>query len=406
MILAGHVACGRFGFPHPANLPQMTAVAGKRLLIIGGSTRAAAWSAVRAGFQPVCADLFADLDTTEIAELVPVQDYPESLPDDVARVRADGWFYTGALENRHDLIERMQAPNTPYGSLWGAPASVLRLIRDPFWVHETLVRGGQPSPAVRPQSLPPDTSGQWMQKPLASAGGRAVSVWDRNSHIDEAVYYQQRLYGQTMSALYIRNGSNLQLLGMTRQLTDPVLTRCPGPFSYGGSIGPITPTATMAHRLKAAVDLLAKQCGLQGLFGVDFIRDDKDVPWIVEVNPRYTASVEILELALQRSLLLHCEHSPGLHSEHLPGLHSILTPAPSIAKMILYADRMLTAPDLRPLRHDHTPWEVPSLADIPIAGTVVQSGWPICTVLAAGHDNESCLSALRERAAAVWKLVD
>ena len=65
----------------------------QRILIIGGSTRAAADSVRRAGWIPICADLFADLDLRSTVEVIPVQHYPSSLPEDVAHVKADGWFY-------------------------------------------------------------------------------------------------------------------------------------------------------------------------------------------------------------------------------------------------------------------------------------------------------------------------
>jgi hypothetical protein len=113
----------------------------KRVLVVGGSTRAAAWSARRAGLQPVCADLFADLDTRQIAEVVHVRDYPCSLPQDVAHINADGWFYTGGIENHPDLVEQMDRPDASYGPLLGTSAAALRLIRDPFW----LSAGGDPS---------------------------------------------------------------------------------------------------------------------------------------------------------------------------------------------------------------------------------------------------------------------
>src|SRR5262249_25634739 len=54
--------------------------------------------------------------------------------------------------------------------------------------------------------------------------------------------------------------------------------------------------------LDAIGRLLVKSLGLRGLFGVDFVLEGGR-PWVVEVNPRYTASVEILELAGHRSFL-------------------------------------------------------------------------------------------------------
>ena len=43
-----------------------------RLLILGASTRAAAAIAVRAGFDPVCADRFGDEDLRRIAEVIAI----------------------------------------------------------------------------------------------------------------------------------------------------------------------------------------------------------------------------------------------------------------------------------------------------------------------------------------------
>ena len=41
-------------------------------------------------------------------------------------------------------------------------------------------------------------------------------------------------------------------------------------------------------------NILAEQFELMGLFGVDFVLEGERV-WSLEVNPRYTASVEIVE---------------------------------------------------------------------------------------------------------------
>ena len=48
--------------------------------------------------------------------------------------------------------------------------------------------------------------------------------------------------------------------------------------------------------------------GLVGWFGVDYILRD-GIPWPVEINPRYTASLEIHELASGRSLLPEHRHA-------------------------------------------------------------------------------------------------
>ena len=366
-----------------------------RVLIVGGSTRAAAWSARRAGLQPVCADLFADLDTRKIAEVVRVRDYPFSLPQDVANVVADGWFYTGGLENYPDLVEQMERPGLPYGPLLGTSAAALRLIRDPFWLHHTLTQAAIPALAVLPGSARPPRNGTWIRKPIGSAGGRAVSVWDRSSSElsdAEPFYFQSRMSGVTHSAVFHNDDDDVAFLGVTQQLVSPELSNAPDPFVYCGSIGPLQDAAAERFRriLTTAAELLVSQCGLRGIFGIDFIPDADGTPWILEVNPRYTASVEIIELAWQQSLLTGIQR-PGRREQPT-------ATAPVLAKIILYAEQALIAPAFGETADSRSEWKVPALADIPVPRTQIDATWPICTVMALGATRETCLQTLMDRA--------
>ena len=391
--------------------PQTASPVRKRVLIVGGSTRAAAWSAIRAGYQPICADLFADLDTRQIAEIIPVRDYPDSLPDDVSRVPADGWFYTGALENRPDLIERMDFATAPYGPLLGTSASALRKIRDPLWLAETQQMTGWPALAIRPAFEPPPADGTWMQKPLASAGGRSVSMWD--GHCPETVeprYFQKRCEGQPFSAIFCQTDAGVEFLGLNEPLMDVAQSQAPEPFSYCGSVTPWHPidsveVAELVRQVKSLAEIFAGEAGLRGMFGIDFIFDGTR-PWVIEVNPRYTASVETLELSRGQSLvaasLSDARDVAFQHVNSRPG------PPPSrfVAKQILYARESFTAPDLGIFGVVATAWDVPILADIPVPGTQIQATWPICTVLAEGVTREECFRRLADRVDTVWKMVN
>ncbi|MBS0205887.1 MAG: ATP-grasp domain-containing protein [Planctomycetes bacterium] len=381
----------------PSQPTQTLSPGAKRVLIVGGSTRAAAWSAVRAGYQPVCADLFADLDTRQIAEIVPVRDYPDSLPDDVAEIRSDGWFYTGALENRPDLIEKLESPGASYGPLWGTSAAALRRIRDPFWLAETLQRAGGPAVAVRRSVDLPPADGTWLRKPMASAGGRAITVWTGEPQIVDEVepaYFQRRCPGQSLSALFCPKHDGVKFLGLTEQLIAATGSQAPGSFSYCGSIGPwCGANPGLVRQLELQAELLMIKAGLRGPFGIDFLLD-RGTAWIVEVNPRYTASVETLELSACQSLLA---------ADPVPD--SALRQTRFVAKQILYAEDSVRAPDLR-IHRNLSPWDVPIVADIPVPGSQIQAAWPICTVLADGATREECVRRLADRVDTVSKMVN
>src|SRR5271168_3117593 len=98
--------------------------AAESLVIIGGSARAAAFSALRAGLRPWCADLFADLDLRQRCPVraVPVERYPQGLPKLLDLAPPGPWMYTGALENRGEVVRKLAALRP----LWGNDAPVLR----------------------------------------------------------------------------------------------------------------------------------------------------------------------------------------------------------------------------------------------------------------------------------------
>ena len=78
------------------------------LIIVGSSVRAAAQSAVRAGFRPWCIDQFGDRDLVDISSNVhTVADWPNEIESAMQSAPQGKWVYTGALENRQALIERL-----------------------------------------------------------------------------------------------------------------------------------------------------------------------------------------------------------------------------------------------------------------------------------------------------------
>ena len=83
------------------------------VLIVGASTRAAAFSALRAGLRPRCLDLFADAD---LAARCPVARLDPDGPFDPPA--CDAWLYTGSMEARPDLVELQVFTTARHTKLW------------------------------------------------------------------------------------------------------------------------------------------------------------------------------------------------------------------------------------------------------------------------------------------------
>jgi predicted ATP-grasp superfamily ATP-dependent carboligase len=135
--------------------------------------------------------------------------------------------------------------------------------------------------------------------------------------------------------------------------------------------------------------------GLVGLNGIDFIARE-GVPYPIEVNPRYSASMELVERCSGASLFeLHAQACRGT----LPDL-----PMPRAScvsgKAVLFARRAI---ELGETRH----WlESGAIADIPHPGERIGRGRPICTVFAHGRTSDECLRRLQDAAARLYREVE
>ena len=204
-------------------------------------------------------------------------------------------------------------------------------------------------------------------------------------------YFQERIAGNSFAALFLGDRSRAQLVGVTHQL----LGSGGMPYVYRGSVGPVAVAASLGARLQSLGDALVAAFGLAGWFGVDYILRDQ-IPWPVEVNPRYTASIEIHELAAGRSLVP--EHRQIFETGGTTGISPTRPngqPTRIIAKAVLYAPRPFVASTIELAENQSADSRVmPSLADIPWPGTTFNVGDPVMTLYADGACLAECQSNL------------
>lgn len=360
------------------------------LLILGASVRASASSALRAGLVPVAVDLFADDDlaATCPARRVEPDRYPADLPIIAAECPPGPWLYTGALENHPEVIDRI-AEDRP---LWGVGGETLRRVRDPIALADALRRARLPAldVALDPRGLPID--GSWLVKPIRSAAGAGIRPLAAGEEVPPGrVYFQRFQPGQSGSALFIGQGGEARLVGVTRQRVG----RGGSPFGYVGSEGPITPPGSMGSQLDRTGSVLAGAFGLQGLFGVDFVAEG-GIAWPTEVNPRYTASVEVIEYATGLSLLR--DHARAFGAE-FEGHGTCFEPGRQFAcKVVLFADRDGIVPaSHRWPRFDPRSAGPPPIADLPAPGSPFRAGQPVLTLLERSPDARACRRRVARR---------
>ncbi len=357
------------------------------LLILGASARAAAFSALRLGLHPNSADLFSDTDLAVVCPSTRIEpaDYPQGLARFAVEIAPTRWLYTGALENRPGLVDRISRRH----DLLGNPGETLRRVRDPLLFAEAVQDAGLVAPGARfdPSEVPRD--GSWLVKPIASGGGQGIRPWfGGRSRPGRSVYYQERIEGLALAGSFVGDGSGATLMGITRQFVGRPGNR----FAYRGSLGPWPVSTKIRDETERLGQTIASCFGLRGLFGVDLVlRDGR--PWPIEVNPRYTASVEVLEWALGRSLLAEHLRAFGWNLGERDGSS---VPAEFVAKAILHAQRPILWPESG-VDRSSDPTHFPEIADIPRTGTCFRAGDPVLTVFAQGDSIQDCRRKLAGR---------
>lgn len=371
------------------------------LLIVGASVRAAATSAVRGGMRVRCSDLFGDVDLRAIAEVTVVKNLNAELISATSQQPTGCWMYTGALENQPRVVDSISQRHR----LLGNDGELLRRVRDPLSVYDSLRAAGIAALDVRDSNDPPPRDGGWLIKPLLSAAGRRITIWDDSAvAINEPHYFQERFVGTPIAAVFLASRLSCRLLGVTRQFVGETDLHA-GPFAYCGSIGPLPLTPVLRSQVVTIGKQLADEFALRGVFGLDLLIDRNNAR-LVEVNPRYPASAEVIEHATGIPIVpLHClacfafdeptnERIANVEQEIATRLSSARSEIkkPLVGKAILFAQQDLFAPELFP---DNGP--LPLFADIPSPGTPIRAGDPICTLLTAGDNVVECLNRLIER---------
>jgi predicted ATP-grasp superfamily ATP-dependent carboligase len=360
------------------------------LTVLGASARALAESAARAGFAPFAVDLFGDRDLRACCPAVRIARYPHDFLPALEKAPVGAWMYTGGLENHPALLARLARVRP----LWGNSAEIVRPVRRPELVAQVAAEAGcRVSPAATPGA-------PTLLKPRRGSGGLHVRLAnaDEMKRPPRGWYLQALVQGNCAGAVFVAASGEAVLLGVTRQLAGSDFGLA-APFIYAGSTGPLLLPQDQITRLERLGQALANRFGLTGLFNVDLIVGQHEL-WVLEVNPRYSASVEILERASNTSFV--ALHADACCEQRLPERQ------PSyggriFGKAIVYAE----GNGIVPTRFDAVceGWSDfqpgSGMADIPHEGEALVHGQPVVTVFAAGPSCNAVEGLLHQRVSGV-----
>lgn len=341
-----------------------------RVVVVAfSSARMLAELAAADGWEVVAFDQFGDVDLRAVAAGATARTGDE-LAALAAGVDADAFAYGGGPENRPDVVDALSQGR----ELLGVSPACLLAVRDPWTLGAAARAAGARAPETRPAVDPPAgagrDAGRWLAKPLCSGGGRAVRRW-AGGRLRPTEIIQRRIDGLPCSAVAIADGARAAVLGLTEQLHRPRT------FGWLGNVTPPRLPAGELDELDGQLDAVcaevAARFGVAGAFSVDAVWDGH-YAWVLEVNPRPTAALELFESGT------FAAHVRAVRGEGLPS-PAELSAAETKVKLVLFAEHDLRAPD--------PAWWPPGLVrDIPHAGEVIRRGAPVCTLIAGADVGE------------------
>jgi predicted ATP-grasp superfamily ATP-dependent carboligase len=355
----------------------------------------------------IALDAFGDLDQHPSVQALSVPRDFETPFSAAAAARAarsiesEAVMYVSSFENHPRAVGSLAAGR----ELLGNPPAVLRRVRDPFEVARALRKRGHAVPSIR---MTPARTGRWLLKPVLSGGGRRVRVWQPGRRVPRGCYLQEFVEGTPGSIVFVAARGRAVPIGVSRQLIGEDAFGAAG-FQYCGNILAAAGDAQFARDralVRRAAELagaIAEEFELVGANGIDFVARD-GVPYAIEVNPRWTASMELVERAYGMSVF--AAHAAACAAGELPtfDLSRARRGASVVGKAVVFARDDVTVGDTRswaPATDHRPPTADHWIRDIPHPGERIAAGRPVCTVLAAGRDALDCHAALVERAGRV-----
>ena len=336
-----------------------------RYLLTGLSTRGIAESAVRAGKDVVTVDYFGDLDQEQICEGISLRrEYDVGLDFNpflflkaAGDLRFDFLVYVAPLENHPEILGKFAEKCVVMGN----GAEIVKRVRD--W--RNVCRFCKDEGILFPETV---DGLEYVVKPKKSGGGVGIRRLSR-------YVVQKFIKGEHYSASFLGDGKNGGIISVNEQLIGKKEFGA-RKFWYCGNITPVF----VDKEVDEICERLVEEFGLKGSCGMDFVINDG--LYLMEVNPRPQATLEIVERAFGINVFL-------LHENAVKGeLRRVGNPKKTWGKAVLYAEEDVTMPDTYE-------WlDYGWIKDVPHPFERILKGEPVCTVIADGSDRDDCFEHL------------
>jgi hypothetical protein len=274
----------------------------------------------------------------------------------------------------------------------------------------------QPSDAYElNEILQQHKNNQFILKPLQGSGGLGIFLLNNESlsknnegnHILENISYenyilQEYIDGINVSSSVLSSQDEHKNLINSRLITEHDLGN--DTFEYSGNIVPLDENSIkmfnskqtnfdadeLNEEMKNTSQDLIKEFGLIGSNGVDYVLDKSGQLKVIEINPRFQGTYELVENALGINLLE--AHIKACEGE----LVEIPNPGPYSVKKIIYARKQVNIGNLN----------IPNVFDVPYQGVKIEKDQPLVTIISCDNDLEKAMDDVEIAEEKVYENID
>ena len=259
------------------------------------------------------------------------------------------------------------------------------------------------------------TNNQFILKPIQGSGGLGIFLLNNESCDElkqvneicqnislENYILQEHIEGTNVSSSVLSSHNDRKNLINSRLITEHDLGN--DTYEYSGNILPLDENSfrmfndnqteinadELNDEMKDTSEDLIKQFNLIGSNGVDYILDKDGKLKIIEINPRFQGTYELVENSLDINLL--DAHIKACEGEII----DIPNPSQYSIKKIIYARKQVNIGNLN----------IPNVYDIPYEGVKIEKDQPLVTIISSNENLKTAIDDAKIAEDEVYKNID
>jgi len=394
----------------------------QRLLLLGLDLVALAKSARSAGFEVFAVDYFGDYDLVSLCDNYKtvvkqmagkscgrIQDifYPEVLihltKEILKENSVDAVLLSSGLDDSFEVLEELEE----IAPILGNKSEIFRKVRDKHSFFNEIKRLNLPCPETavvknfeETRKAAKDIGYPVIVKPSKGFAGLGVKKAENInelkdcfkfvSSLDNEIVVQKYISGVHASISLISSSNKVRALTINKQLLGIKEAGQSEPFGFCGNIVPFDISFDTRQKCLYISQKIAQHFNLKGSNGVDIVISEKEkLPYIIEVNPRFQATLECVEHILGLNIVKL--HIAACLNNHLPNIS--YKERKYCTRLILFAKDRVKVMNLTNLNE---------IRDIPYPGAIIEKGEPLCSVVVESNKQHLSFKKALEKANLIY----